>query len=199
MMTPLVAVTQRVAIDPRHRERRDALDQRWTAFLSACGAAPLLVPNTPATAAQLLEQVPVQGLLLTGGNTLAAYGGDAPERDLTELQALAFARARRLPVVGICRGMQLLLHAFNVPLTALSGHAGTSHVVTGGRTVNSFHDFGAVDDAGPLRVTMRSHDAVVEAIAHPTEPICGVMWHPERCDTFDPQDVQLFREAFRLG
>lgn len=197
-MTPLVAVTQRVAIDPRHGERRDALDQRWIAFLAACGAAPLLLPNAPATARQLLEQVPVRGLLLTGGNTLTAYGGDSPERDRTESEALAHARAHSLPVVGVCRGMQMILHAFDVPLDRLDGHAGTTHAITGGRIVNSFHDFGTAGDAGPLRVLARSHDGVVEAVAHPAEPIRGMMWHPERCEVFDRADVQLFREIFHL-
>jgi putative glutamine amidotransferase len=197
-VTPIIAVTQRVTIDSRHGERRDALDQRWVAFLAACGAAPLLLPNQPATALQLLAQVPVSGLLLTGGNTLTAYGGDSPERDRTESDALAHARAHALPVMGVCRGMQMILHEFGVPLCRLDGHAGTPHPITGGRIVNSFHDFGTTADAGPLRVLARSDDAVVEAVAHPSEPIRGLMWHPERCQVFDAADVLLFRETFRL-
>jgi putative glutamine amidotransferase len=196
-VTPLVAVTQRVAVDARYGERRDALDQRWTPFLAACGLVPLLLPNDLDAALSLLAATPVRGLLLTGGNTLAAYGGDAPERDRVEQEALVFARARRMPVLGVCRGMQVLLHAFGVPLAPVDGHAGRPHGVTGGRTVNSFHDFAAVHDAGPLSVLARADDGVVEAVAHPSERIRGVMWHPERGDAFDDRDLTLVRHLFR--
>jgi len=195
-MTPRVAVTQRVAVDPRHGERWNALDQRWTWFLAACGLAPLPLSNEPSAALDMLSDVPVRGVLLTGGNTLTAYGGDAPERDRTELDTIAFARARGLPVVGVCRGMQVILHAFGVPLQHVDGHSGTRHRVDGSRIVNSFHDFASIGDAGPFEVLARADDGVVEEIRHPVDPIHGVMWHPERCGPFADEDVRLFRRHF---
>jgi len=195
-MTTLVAVSQRVAVDGRHGERIDALDQRWTVFLSRCGLVPLLLPNDPAAAVALMTAAPVRGLLLTGGNSLTVCGGDAPERDRTELDVLAAARARGLPVLGVCRGLQVLLHAFGVPLRRVEGHAGTWHHVTPSRSVNSFHEFAAVGDAGPLTVLARSDDGVVEAARHPDEPIDGMMWHPERCEPFVDEDVRAFRGRF---
>ena len=47
-------------------------------------------------------------MVLTGGNDLAALGGDAPERDATENALLDAAESRRLPVIGVCRGMQVI-------------------------------------------------------------------------------------------
>lgn len=195
-MTPLIAITQRVALDPRHGERWNALDQRWTVFLAACGLAPLPLPNDSRVALNVLGAVPVRGVLLTGGNTLATYGGDAPERDRTELDTIAFARTHGLPVVGVCRGMQVILHAFGVPLQHVDGHAGTRHQVGGARIVNSFHDFASTGDAGPLEVLARTDDGVAEEIRHPAEPIYGVMWHPERCEPFADEDVRWFRRRF---
>lgn len=195
-MTPRVAVTQRVAVDPRHGERWNALDQRWTWFLAACGLAPLPLSNESSAALEILSDVPVRGVLLTGGNTLAAYGGDAPERNRTELDTIAFARARGHPVVGVCRGMQVIQHAFGVPLQHVDGHAGTRHRVGGSRTVNSFHDFASIGDAGPFEVLARAADGVVEEIRHPVDPIHGVMWHPERYALPRPIDIALFRELF---
>ena len=195
-MTPLVAVSQRVVVDPRHGERRDALDQRWTVFLSVCGLVPLLLPNEPGAAVRLLDAVRVRGLLLSGGNSLANCGGDAPERDRTDLGALAFARSRRLPVLGVCRGMQVILQAFGATLRRVNGHAGTQHEVTASRVVNSFHEFASVGDAGTLEVLARSGDGVVEAARHPAEPIHGIMWHPERCEPFADDDCRLVRRLF---
>jgi putative glutamine amidotransferase len=44
----------------------------------------------------------VGGIVLTGGNDLTAYGGDAPDRDATETALLDFAERRNLPVLGVC-------------------------------------------------------------------------------------------------
>lgn len=194
-MTRLVAISQRVAVDPRHGERRDALDQRWSAFFAALDFLPLLLPNDTGLALRLMEHLSPSGLVLTGGNSLAGCGGDAPERDHMELAVLAHARQRSLPVLGICRGMQLLLHTFGATLLPVSGHVGTRHRLADGREVNSFHDF-AARDGGQLLVTAMSADGVVEAVRHPHEPIQGIMWHPERCDGFEVADQNLFRAMF---
>lgn len=195
-MTAFVAVSQRVVIESVHGERRDALDQRWTAFLSACGMTPVLLPNDAVAALNILEAVPVRGLLLTGGNSLVEYGGDAPERDRTELACVAHARSRRLPILGVCRGMQVILNVFQVPLRQIGGHAGCLHQLVGGRRVNSFHDFAAMDDCSPLLVAASTEDGVVEAVEHPVEDIHGIMWHPERCQPFDDADLRLFQRIF---
>lgn len=195
-MSPLIAISQRVAIDPRHGERRDALDQRWVAFLLACGLTPVALPNhTPAVEA-LFAGLPLSGLLLTGGNSLACYGGDAPERDEAEALALSICRRRALPVLGVCRGMQVIQHAFGVPLHPVAGHVAIRHAVTGAWArpdANSFHEWGA-SEAGPFQVLAVAGDGTVEAIRHPTESIHGIMWHPERDEPFMEHD--LFRRIF---
>ncbi len=58
--------------------------------------------------------------------------------------------------------------------------------------MNSFHDWGvARGDVGPtLRVLATVADGTVEAVAHPTLPQVGIMWHPERPDP-DPADRDL--------
>jgi len=194
-MSRVIALTQRVVVDPRHGERRDALDQRWVDFLAALDMLPLVLPNQPRSAVALMETVGPAGLVLTGGNSLACCGGDAPERDATEHALLDHARSRGLPVLGVCRGMQFLLVRFGATLVPVSGHAGTRHGLVDGRQVNSYHDF-AARDGGDLLVTALADDGVVEAVQHPHESIRGIMWHPERCQSFDPADQDLFRTMF---
>lgn len=72
-----VAVTQRVSVVTACGERRDCLDQAWTRFLAASGLLPVLLPNVPEVALALCEGSGIAGLVLTGGNDLAALGGDA--------------------------------------------------------------------------------------------------------------------------
>ncbi len=196
-----VAITQRVSFDPAYGERRDCLDQAWTKFLAACGLLPVLLPNVMEAALALCEGAGVGGLVLTGGNDLAVLGGDAPERDAVENALLDLAQRRSLPVLGVCRGMQVIQQRFGVPLRCVEGHVTQRQVIRidgERREVNSYHRFAAFDSRPPLQVWAVADDGVVKAIRHPAEPITGIMWHPERCAPFSTSDVLLFRQVFGL-
>jgi gamma-glutamyl-gamma-aminobutyrate hydrolase PuuD len=197
-----VAITQRVSVVPAYGERRDCLDQAWTKFLAACGLLPVLLPNITETALALCERAGVGGLVLTGGNDLAAFGGDAPERDAVENALLDLAERRRLPVLGVCRGMQVIQQRFAIPLRRVEGHVAQRQVIRidGERKeVNSYHRFAAFDSRPPLEVWAIADDGVVKAIRHSAEPITGIMWHPERSSPFSPADVVLFRRVFGVA
>ncbi len=196
----LVALTQRVVVDLRTSERRDALDQRWSTFLRASGLTPLPLPNDPQSALALLDVADVTGLLLTGGNDLAALGGDAPERDETERQLLERCTQRGLPVAGVCRGMQLIQHLDGVPLEAVDGHVAPSQTITvdgAPQTVNSYHCFGARGTSEDLEVWARADDGVVKAVRSRTRPWIAMMWHPERFAEARAEDVALLRAHFQ--
>jgi N5-(cytidine 5'-diphosphoramidyl)-L-glutamine hydrolase len=194
-----VGVTQRVSRVPPHGERRDCLDQEWTKFLTACGLLPVLLPNVVETALALCQRVEVAGLVLTGGNDLAILGGDAPERDAVEYALLDWAERSSLPVLGVCRGMQVIQHRFNVPLRRVEGHVAQRQVIRihgEPKEVNSYHRFAAFESRPPLHVWALADDGVVKAIRHSDRTITGIMWHPERCTPFSSADVELFRRIF---
>jgi len=197
-----VAVTQRVSIVPAYGERRDCLDQAWTKFLAACGLLPVLLPNVAETALALCAAAGVCGVVLTGGNDLAELGGDAPERDAVENALLDWAETRGLPVLGVCRGMQAIQRRFGIPLRRVEGHVARSQAIRIDgelKEVNSFHCFGACESRPPLDVWAVAGDGVVKAVRHATQPIMGIMWHPERCAPFSPDDVALFRKVFGIA
>ncbi len=197
-----VAITQRVSVVPDRAERRDALDQAWARFLSACGLLPLAVPNVLEIALALCGQAPVRGLVLTGGNDLAALGGDAPERDAVEHALLDLAEHRGLPVLGVCRGMQVIQERFDIPLQRVEGHVAAQQAISieGRREmVNSYHCYGALETRGPLETWAHADDGVIKAVRHRSQPITGIMWHPERRSPFAETDVALFRRVFEVG
>ena len=195
----IVAVSQRVAIVPERQERRDCLDQAWPRFLGACGLLPLALPNQLQAALELCSGVDIAGVLLTGGNDLASLGGDAPERDAVEQALLEVAEQRGLPVLGVCRGMQLIQHLHGTRLGRVEGHVTRrQRILIDGEPaqVNSFHHFGALQTFPPLQSWAVSDDGVVKAIRHSSRPLTGIMWHPERLEPFRAEDVALFRRTF---
>jgi gamma-glutamyl-gamma-aminobutyrate hydrolase PuuD len=192
-----VALTQRVVVDPPHGTRRDCLDQVWPKFVLRCGLIPIPVPNSVDAALTICENV--SGIILTGGNDLSAYGGDAPDRDETETALLDLAERRDLPVVGVCRGMQMIQHRFGTRLQRVQGHvAPRQRISIDGRSVevNSFHNFGATETSPPLMTWAIADDGVIKAVRHPDRRLIGLMWHPERLEPFAADDVALFSEFF---
>jgi N5-(cytidine 5'-diphosphoramidyl)-L-glutamine hydrolase len=193
----IVAITQRVV--PERTERRDCLDQAWPRFLAACGLLPLAVPNVPEVALAMCSRGDLAGLVLTGGNDLAALGGDAPERDAVENALLDLAARRQLPVLGVCRGMQLIQQRSTVPLRRVEGHVTPRQVIriNGEPTeVNAYHCFAAFESRGPLETWAVADDGVIKAIRHQSLPVTGIMWHPERTVPPAAADIALFRRLF---
>ena len=176
--------------------------------------------NTEANRAALLA---CDGLLMPGGVDIepARYGQETDEkcgkidlsRDAMEWWILEAFLPTGKPVLGICRGIQMLnvfqggtLHQH------IDGHSdfksrGTGcHkvLVTSGSllerivaasplTVNSLHHQ-VVDVPGrDLAVCARSEDGYVEAVVHTNHPFClGVQWHPEHMSRRDPRQQKIF-------
>jgi gamma-glutamyl-gamma-aminobutyrate hydrolase PuuD len=202
-----IGVTQRVHALEGRDERRDVLDQRWTSWLAPAIAVP--IPNRLADPAGYVADLGLAGLVLTGGNDLAhlASASDpAPERDRTEQALLDHAAMVGLPVLAVCRGMQMLVHCWGGTLTRVEHHVARDHELRivddrwplRAGPVNSYHDWGVPPDGvGPeLLVLASAPDGTVEAVAHPSLPQVGVMWHPER-PIADPADRALLDALVR--
>ncbi|MDX6546888.1 MAG: putative glutamine amidotransferase [Gaiellales bacterium] len=193
--------------------------------VAEAGGIPLVIPPLEQ-AGELAETL--DGLLLTGGSDIdpALYGqpphaettGVVPHRDRAELELLRAALERDLPVLGVCRGLQLLnvlrggtlvQHLADVvpdggvhkgPPGTFTRHpvqvdAGSRlHGIVGDRLdVPSCHHQ-APDRIGEgLVVTAHAPDGVIEAVELPQARFCvAVLWHPE--EDLEGGGMPLFRE-----
>ena len=189
-----VLLSQRVEVIESYRERRDCLDQRWCGFLEACGYVPVPVMNCLEDMNGFMDAVSPAGIILTGGNDLASYGGNAPERDAAERRLIEQGMARNIPVIGVCRGMQFIADYFGAALRKVPGHVACRHEVTGkiARDVNSYHGFAVTEPPADFDVLARTGDGVIEAMAGREKKVMAVMWHPERETPYKREDIELF-------
>lgn len=178
-----------------------------------------------ASVSQKLKSGRINGILLTGGSDVnpARYGQKPcyftqhPDnaRDFTELAAMRYAREHKIPVLGICRGSQVmcvsqggtLTQDIRLYLEPLHTHGSTDHevyVTKGARTlpracqgstmqVLSLHHQ-CVDNPGRgMRIAARASDGVPEAIESVDGLMLGVQFHPEMYAYRDEQAFSIFR------
>lgn len=191
----LVAVSQRVDALLARNEMRDALDQRLIAWLKISGFMPIPVPNGLGnTLIDWLVLLRPAAIVLSGGNDI----GQCIERDETELTLLTYAEENQLPLLGICRGMQMIAHRAGASLHPVTGHKRTRHRLSGviSGEVNSYHEYSLSDGPDGFEVLARSEDGAIEAIRHLSLPWEGWMWHPEREVRFASENIHRIKSLF---
>ena len=198
-----VIYTQRVEVIESYQERRDCADQRIADFIMACGFLPVPVPNKSDLAEKIVETIQPAGIILTGGNSLVSYGGNAPERDAMDEALIRLAVQKNIPLYGFCRGMQSILAYFGNELTNVEGHVAVRHMIQGENDcyeVNSYHNQGctAIKENCGLFIAAQTLDGVIEAVRHESLPIIGTMWHPEREKCFVQKDIERVKKLFTI-
>ena len=215
-MAPLIGITCYVERARWRSWDRPAalLPLSYVRAVSQAGGRPVLVP--PSNDEDALDDYveALDGLIASGGADIdpSLYGAERhpktdplnPDRDRAEVRLLAKAMEREVPVLGICRGMQMMNVSKGGDLIQhLDDHTdGTGHVkspgefsthsvavtpgsrlhdIVGDRTTVRSHHHQAPNRVGDgLREVARSEDEVIEALELPDHPFAiGVLWHPE--------------------
>jgi putative glutamine amidotransferase len=203
-----------------------AVPERYVEAIRRAGARSLILAPGDEWVAQDLERF--DGVLLLGGGDVepARYGGAAhdqvygvePDRDALEITLVGDVLEARLPLLAICRGLQVLNVALGgtlhphvpdlphaIPHGVPGGGSATVHDVrlapgsrvaaAAGRTEleSSSHHHQAVRDLGAgLTAVGWTEDGLVEAVEHEEAWVVGVQWHPEHTAADDPAQQGLF-------
>jgi putative glutamine amidotransferase len=233
-MRPRIGITSWHRKDSDGLERWEAIRDTYTGAIRTAGGLPLILPiadDDPGLIGDLLDSV--DGLLFTGGEDVApAYYGEPfdercqepdPERDLFEIHLARAGLTRRLPMLGICRGLQLLnvaaggtlyqdiacrpgtrgYHAAGLPdrgrlihgVRILPGSQLQAIMGVADSQVTSTHHQLVKDLAPGFRVGAESvEDGIVEGIEAPGHAfLVAVQWHPERICHERAEHLALFR------
>lgn len=197
----VVIYTQRVEIIDSYQERRDCTDQRIADFIKTCGFLPIPIPNKSELAEEVVKTIKPIGIILTGGNSLEKYGGNAPERDTMDRELIKLSVKEKIPLYGFCRGMQSILDFFGNEIVNVEGHVAVRHLIYEGTEqyeVNSYHNQACVQlkrNCG-LKVLSQAEDGVIESVCHEKLPIIGSMWHPERENPYVGKDMERVKILF---
>jgi putative glutamine amidotransferase len=177
--------------------------------LARAGARPVIL--APGTRPPDLVVDRMDGLLLTGGGDVDPARFDSPlegldvddERDALEIDLVRACRERRIPVLGMCRGNQVLAVALGGSLENVEGHVQSEPLTKPVHTVelrpgcrlarvlgedavavNTFHRWAVASPPAGFAVTGRTEDGVAEAVEWEDDDwfALGTQWHAELLD-----------------
>lgn len=228
-VSPVIGISTEIDIP-----ERIAVKRRYVDAIIRAGGIPYLLPFTGDR--HVLQSVftLVDGLLLTGGDDVcpSSYGETilsecgmiCQERDSFDYTLLKLAYERQLPVLGICRGMQVINTFFggtlyqdlssqcpsdichrSVDTPIVSQHSihcskeSRLFRATGEETllISSIHHQAIKEIAGGFKVTAFSHDGIIEAIESTVAPyIWGVQFHPEILGTQNDTEMRKLFQYF---
>ncbi|MBX3009851.1 MAG: gamma-glutamyl-gamma-aminobutyrate hydrolase family protein [Caldilineaceae bacterium] len=208
------------------------MNQTYVRMLENLGALPVMIPlqMSEATLRGIFERL--DGLFLPGGEDVdpSHYGAERhpqlgatdKERDRTELLMTHWAVEAGMPLLGVCRGLQVInvvcggtlyqdLHTecpflqkhdyippsyerYRISHTVqIEADSRLAHALGTVHEVNSMHHQGINQLGAGLRVVARAEDGLAEAIELPVLPyLVGVQWHPEELAATDQHSNNLF-------
>lgn len=206
----------------------------FSTAISLAGGTPIIIPINDATFAKEYIQL-IDGLLLTGGQdvTPMLYGEEprkvigptSPERDKCEVALVKEAIRQKKPILGICRGLQLINVVLGGSLLqdlsedesitiqhvqrsqpefsthSIKVKSGThiAEIIDNNSYVNSIHHQAIKELGKGLTVSAWSPDNVIEAIevVDDNQSIIGIQWHPELTFLENHESLAIFKDLIK--
>ena len=184
----LIAISQGIEYLRHRKEYRNYIDQNIINFVESCNFKTILINNflnkvnfsyQKKKLDIFLNNFKLHGIILSGGNNI----GDFDQRDITEKYLISYAIKKSIPLLGICRGMQLINIFFGGSLKRIDNHVKKFNKIkynNSKKIIKCFHNFGILSLGKKIKATGESEDNQIESLKHQKYEVYGWMWHPER-------------------
>ena len=204
-----ILITQRLEKIDKINEIRNSLDVRWRELLQSINLIPIPLPLNANI--DYYMHLNISGMILTGGNDLFSQSNNelSKLRDIHEKKCINYAIEKSIPIIGICRGMQIIAEYFGSTLKKVNNHVSSRHkfsvckknrfsdLFSNVNEVNSFHHYGIEKLGKELDIIGRApEDGQIEAISHNKHKIIAYMGHPERETPFNTDQCKIISTFF---
>lgn len=202
-----IGISMRVSNAIGYDEVRDGIARDWYPLFAKIGLEHnwILLPNLAEDTVLYAKNWGIEALILSGGDDI----GQDISRDTSELALLNYCVTQLLPVLGVCRGAQLIQQYFGgqVVSTDPLNHRATRHEVKVSTplpwwqdepsfSVNSFHTNKLASPLPDVLLGFATAGNECEGIRHKLHNIVGIMWHPERETAMSEFDLKLCHWLF---
>tara|TARA_Y100000748_G_scaffold80044_1_gene66021 strand:+ start:2391 stop:3059 length:669 start_codon:yes stop_codon:yes gene_type:complete len=215
-----ILITQRIGKD-KYGEYYDYLESSYIKYFNQYDINPIILPNSISDVIKFYKNNKCTRIIMTGGDDISQSLYDKKynkinanyyQRDLNEKTLINYAVKRKIPLLGICRGFQIINVCLGGKLTRdltkiIQSSKTKKHKVIFTNQfakeinkksvqVNSFHNQGVTHKqlASDLVALGFSDDGnLVEIYKHNQLPIIGIQWHPERKNFSENFDKYIFK------
>jgi len=207
-----VLISQRIVVDS-HNQKADSLEKGYVEYFDSLGIDVIPVTNFIKHPRAYFKKIRYQGLILSGGGSIVPNS----ERYKIETGLIKMALLHKLPILGICHGMQMLNHYFGGKITknihdnvTVLRSPKTGHFINiekpifglyGVHKVNQYHLDGVKRSQIAKSFDIFAVDKdldIIEGVVHKRLPIIGLQWHPERKGCQKKLNETIVRNIFSI-
>ena len=167
----------------------DFIDHYWLNYFEKKNINYCLIPNIKKLSVKLLNKVDL--LIIPGGNNVSNILKTSRMRNNIENKLINICLKKDIPILGVCRGAQLINKNFGGKISKIKNHMRTRHNIFFTKdsiikkrilNVNSFHNDGIKNEHLSIKLNTLANDKDknIEMFISENKKIIGTMWHPER-------------------
>ena len=151
-----------------------------------------------------------KGIIIPGGNDLYKIKKKKINliRDKFEYKLINYSIEKKIPLVAVCKGFQVIADYYNGKIKKCKNHVGTTHnlkiddksrfVHYKQLTVNSFHNYGILRLPNQFNIISKTNDKFIEIAEHKEKKILCFMFHPERICKSKSNLKSIIKNFFKI-